>query len=71
MNKAFLAVGVAFLAVGVASSTVAGGIVWSTFVTLGVVFLALAFAFREADAGEGRSDAERENAPAGGVEDDA
>lgn len=71
MNKAFLAIGVAFLAVGVASSTVAGGIVWSTFVTLGVVFLALAFAFRGADAAEGRSEGERENAPTGGVEDDA
>jgi hypothetical protein len=52
MNKAFLAVGVTFLAIGVASSTVAGGIVWSTFVTLGVVFLAFAFAF----GGDGESE---------------
>lgn len=52
MNKAFLAVGIAFLAIGVASSTVAGGIVWSTFVTLGVVFLAFAFAFRRDTDGE-------------------
>ena len=52
MNRAFLAVGVAFLAVGVASSTLASGVVWSTFVTLGVVFLAVAFALG-GDGGEG------------------
>ncbi|WP_227134102.1 hypothetical protein [Halorubellus salinus] len=52
MNKAFLAVGITFLAIGVASSTVAGGIVWSTFVTLGVVFLAFAFAFGRDEGSE-------------------
>ncbi|WP_323677513.1 hypothetical protein [Halorubellus sp. PRR65] len=52
MHRAFLVIGVAFLAVGVASATVASGIVWSTFVTLGVAFLALAFAFRDGDGGE-------------------
>jgi hypothetical protein len=57
MHKTFLAVGLAFLAIGVASSTVAGGIVWSTFVTLGVVFLAFAFAFGgDAEGGDGGRD---------------
>jgi hypothetical protein len=50
MNTAFFAVGVSFLVVGIATSTTGNGVVWSTFVTLGLVFIALAFAF-DRDAG--------------------
>lgn len=67
MHTAFFAIGVAFLVVGVATIATGNDIAWSTFVTLGVVFLALAFALDR--SGAAVRGGERGDEPPAGEED--